>query len=285
MDQPQPQAGPPATTRWIDYPASPTSTVVGTLKVSTGQFGPAGSESRRILVYLPASYTDSKRRYPVIYMHDGQNLFDEATSYAGEWQVDETMQALSAEGMEAIVVGIPNAGAMRAWDYSPHPHSEFGGGGADAYVDFLARTVKPLIDGTFRTVPERSHTGIMGSSLGGVVSLYAFFARSETFGFAGVMSPAFWWTEGAIFHLVEQASFVPGSIYMDVGDNESPEVPGRPEEYLSGAIRMDELLRAKGYGPDNLYFMVDPGGQHNETAWARRLPEALRFLLWPFKRG
>src|SRR6476469_3686925 len=106
-------------------------------------------------------------------MHDGQNLFDAAGSYTGEWQVDETMEALSAEGIEAIIVGIANSGGGRALDYSAHKHSLYGGGGADAYVDFLIRKVKSLIDGSFRTLPDRIHTGVMGSSLGGSISLYA----------------------------------------------------------------------------------------------------------------
>src|SRR6185369_1285379 len=110
----------------------------------------------------------------------------------------------------------------RSGDYSPHVHSEYGGGGnADAYVRFLAETVKPLIDRSFRTLPDRTHTGLAGSSLGGLISLYGFLTAPEVFGFAGVFSPAFWWTEGTIFSFVEQAAFVPGRIYMDVGTDES----------------------------------------------------------------
>jgi predicted alpha/beta superfamily hydrolase len=220
----------------------------------------------------------------VLYMHDGQNIFDAAGSYSGEWQVDETMEALSAEGIEAIVVGIANSGSGRAVDYSAHRHTLYGGGGADAYVDFMAQKIKPLIDGSFRALPDRAHTGLMGSSMGGSVSLYALLTRPDIFGFAGVMSPAFWWSEGTIFSFVEALPFVGGRIYMDVGDNESPEVPGRREEYLNDAIRMEALLREKGYTPDNLYFKVDAGGVHHESAWARRLPDALRFLLGPISR-
>jgi predicted alpha/beta superfamily hydrolase len=146
---------------------------------------------------------------------------------------------------------------------------------------FLAGTVKPLIDGAFRTVPDRAHTGLAGSSLGGLISLYGFLTAPDTFGFAGVFSPAFWWTEGTIFPFVEQTPFVPGRIYMDVGTNESPEVPGRPEAYLEGAIRMEALLRAKGYGPNDLWLVIEEDGPHHESAWARRLPAALRWLLKP----
>src|SRR5204863_22229 len=146
----------------------------------------------------------------VLYMHDGQNIFDAFGSYSGEWQVDETMEGLSAEGIEAIVVGIANSGGGRAVDYSAHNHSLYGGGGADAYVDFLAQNVKPLIDKSFRTLPDRIHTGVMGSSLGGSISLYALLTQPDIFGFAGVMSPAFWWSEGTIFPFVEALPFAGG---------------------------------------------------------------------------
>jgi predicted alpha/beta superfamily hydrolase len=270
---------------WLDYPATAQSTVVGTIKVSRDEFSGPQIAPRPLLVYLPPSYAGSDRRYPVLYMHDGRNLFDAATSYSGEWQVDETMEALSAEGIEALVVGIPNANDARAGEYSPHAHSEYGGGNADAYLRFLAGTVKPLIDRSFRTLPDRAHTGTLGASLGGLVSLYALFTRPEVFGFAGVLSPAFWWTEGAIFPWIEQAPFVPGRIYMDVGDQEVPEVPGMREAYLNDAIRMAALLHAKGYSAADLYFAVDAGGAHREAAWARRLPAALRFLLGPLREA
>lgn len=264
---------------WRDYPTGGEHTAVGTIKISTGIHSPQLGNQRELLVYLPRSYATSARRYPVLYMQDGLNLFDEATSYSGEWQVDETMEALGAEGVEAIVVGIPNAVESRGAEYSFYAHPQFGGGRADAYLEFVADTVKPAIDGAFRTLADRANTGIMGSSLGGLISLYAFLTSPETFGFAGVMSPALWWTEGAIFPIVEQAQVPSGRLYMDVGDNETPEVPGRPEAYLNDATRMAELLRSKGFRENQLRFVVEPGGPHHEAAWARRLPDALRFLL------
>jgi predicted alpha/beta superfamily hydrolase len=266
---------------WHDYPSGPRHTVVGTIKVSPSLYGPAEGVRRELLAYLPPSYDKTNKDYPVLYMHDGQNIFDAATSYSGEWQVDETMEALSVDGIEAIVVGIANSGSGRAVDYSAHVHSVYGGGGADAYVDFLVRQVKPLVDSAFRTLSDREHTGLMGSSMGGSVSLYAMLTRPDVFGFTGVMSPAFWWSEGTIFQLVEATPFVGGRIYMDVGGNENPEIPGRPEEYLNDAIRMYALLQAKGYTPDDLRLVVEVEGTHHESAWARRLPEALRFLLGP----
>jgi predicted alpha/beta superfamily hydrolase len=269
-----------ALTPWVDYPTGGEHTVIGTVKMSAVAYGPTG-EARSLLVYLPPSYAAGVRRYPTLYMHDGQNLFDAATSFSGEWQVDETLEALSAEGIEAIVVGIPNAGPGRSNDYTPFPHHRLGGGGAAAYVQFLTGVVKPLIDQSFRTAPDRAHTGTAGSSLGGLVSLYALLAAPEVFGFAGVFSPAFWWTERAIFSFAREAPFTRGRIYMDVGDEETPNIPGLREAYVRDARRMAALLRAKGYGPRDLRFVVEAGGRHNEAAWARRLPGALRFLLGP----
>jgi predicted alpha/beta superfamily hydrolase len=270
-----------STAPWQDYPSGDGHTVVGTIKVSQPLYGPAPGVRRRLLVYLPPSYYNSDKHYPVLYMHDGQNLFDAAISYSGEWQVDETMEALSTEGIEAIVVGIANSGSGRAMDYSAHVHSRFGGGGADAYIDFLIENIKTLVDTSFRTLPDRANTGLMGSSMGGSVSLYGLLTRPDVFGFAGVLSPAFWWSQGTFYPFVEALPFVGGRIYMDVGDKETPDIPGRRKVYLNDAIQMDALLRAKGYTPDNLLFVIEQGGTHHESTWARRLPGALRFLLGP----
>lgn len=269
------------TVAWQAYPQEEGHTVVGTIQVSQPLFGPMKGVRRRLLVYLPPSYFLKEQHYPVLYMHDGQNLFDAGVSYSGEWQVDETMEALSEEGIEAIVVGIANAGSGRGVDYSAHVHSEYGGGGADAYIAYMVNTIKPIIDGAFRTLPEREHTGLMGSSMGGSISLYGLLTRPDVFGFAGVLSPAFWWSEGTLLPFVESVPFMGGRIYMDVGDNETPEVPGRKEAYLNDAMAMEALLRAKGYGANDLRFIVEAGGTHHESAWARRLPDALRFLLGP----
>ena len=144
---------------------------------------------RDIHVYLPPSYANSGRHYPVVYMHDGQNLFDHAMSFAGEWGVDETLERIAHEGVEAIVVGVPNMGAARTNEYSPYRDDRLGGGHGDAYVRFLTDTLKPLVDQQFRTRREPEHTGLAGSSMGGLISLYGFLRRPDVFGFAGVMSP------------------------------------------------------------------------------------------------
>lgn len=268
-------SSPPA--HWDDYPqgdAHRGNTVVGTVKVFRDLHSPQLDNRRDILVYLPPSYTAGDRRYPVIYMHDGQNLFDEATSFGAEWGVDQTLEAGAEHGLEAIVVGIPNLGEARLDEYGPWADGRHGAGGhADAYLDFVAETVKPRVDRDFRTLPDRGNTGIAGSSMGGLVSLYAFFRRPETFGFAGVMSPALWFGDRRVFGFVEDAPFVPGKLYLDVGTKEGAEA-------VEDVRRLRDLLVRKGYEKGkNFLYVVEMGGAHDERAWARRLRRELHFLL------
>lgn len=263
-------------TQWHNYPQpdDPAEhTVVGTVKKMEQLHSPQRDNHRDLFVYLPPSYSSGTQRYPVVYMHDGQNLFDRATSFADEWHVDATMEAASETGLEAIVVGIPNMGEERCNEYSPFTDVKHGGGCGDAYLDFVVQTLKPLIDRDFRTRPEREHTGIAGSSMGGLISLYAYFRHPEVFGFAGIMSPALWFAERAIFPYLEAVPHVPGRLYLDVGTREG-------EGELSDVRRLRQLLVTKGYrlGRDLLY-VEEPGGRHTEAAWARRLRKELQFLL------
>ncbi len=261
--------------------------MVGTVKVLRDCWSPQLGNRRDLLVYLPRTYTAGQQRYPVLYMHDGQNLFDAATSYAGEWCVDETLEELAGQGIEAIVVGIPNIGARRYQEYIPFSSPDLPDAEGDLYVAFIADTVKPLIDRSFRTQPDREHTGIMGSSLGGLISLYAFFKRPEIFGLVGAVSPSLRWGNKGIFRFVEDAAFVPGRVYMDVGTAEgskpAADTPGRPsspEGYVQQVRDMNALLERKGYRPGkDLLYVEEEGGIHHESAWGRRLPAALRFLL------
>jgi predicted alpha/beta superfamily hydrolase len=261
---------------WREYPLEEQSarrhTVVGTVRVLPELHSPQLDVGRDILVYLPRSYASRERRYPVVYMQDGQNLFDAATSFGEEWRVDETLEA-AEPGVEAIVVGIPNAGEQRCDEYSPWEDPENGGGCGDAYLDFLVDTVKPRVDAAFRTLADREHTGILGSSMGGLISLYALFHRPDTFGFAGVMSPSLWFAGRAVFRFVQSAPVPPGRLYLDVGTGEGAEA-------LDDARRMRRLLLARGFRPGRtLRYLEDPGAGHTEAAWAGRVEGALRFLL------
>lgn len=250
-----------------------TGQIVGNIRVLSRVYSAELGNHRDVQVYLPPSYQSSGRHYPVVYMQDGQNLFDPTTSFAGEWRVDDTLERLAPEGVEAIVVGVPNMGEQRIDEYSPFRDPVKGGGRGDAYVEFLARTLKPEIDRRFRTRLERSHTGIMGSSMGGLISLYAFFKEPRVFGFAGVMSPALWFARGAILKYVEPHADWTGRIYLDVGTGE-----GRPT--VRNARLMARLLRRTAARPRlNVMYVEGRGHSHNETAWAQRFERAVRFLL------
>src|SRR5262249_36019008 len=163
---------------WEPYARAPASTVVGELVVHRS-FG------RELLALLPPSYGGGAT-YPVLYAHDGQNLFDEATAHSGEWRVDETMAELAGEGIEAIVVGIANRSDVRVRESPRWPRApQVEPGRADDSLDFVLGSIKPLVDRSFRTKPGPGTTGMLGSSLGALVSLYAFFSRPATLGFAG----------------------------------------------------------------------------------------------------
>ena len=265
--------------------------ISGNIKVAHDIYSPQLSNRRHLLAYLPPSYNqDSHKRYPVLYMHDGQNLFDNATSFVGEWGVDEVLEELAKQqGLEAIVVGIPNTGHTRLAEYSPFPDSQMGGGQGDNYVAFLTDTIKPIIDQDFRTLPDKPNCGIMGSSMGGLISLYAFFHRSDVFGFTGVMSPSLWFGHGRILTYVQDAGYHPGKIYLDVGTREHGDDDDwsgvftrrtRSRKYYARVRHLKRILVNKGYRPiHDLLHVEEKWANHNEAAWRRRLPRALQFFI------
>jgi glycogen operon protein len=258
----------------VGVPPAEERSVVGHVVAIAGFASPQLDNRRDIVVYLPPSYDQGAERYPVIYMHDGQNLFDRAVSFGGvEWRVDETMEALAQQGLEAIVVGVTNLGAGRVDEYSPFADPEQGGGRGDAYLAFLADTLKPHIDRAFRTRPEPEQTAILGSSMGGLISLYALLARPETFGKAGALSPSLWFADRAIFERVQAEPQLPGKLYLDVGTAEG-------DEALADVRRMRDLLIKGGLAPDaRLRYHEAEGAEHTEAAWAERLAAAVEWLL------
>lgn len=243
------------------------------LTVLPGVASPELGNARDIYVYLPARYLRTAERYPVVYMHDGQNLFDPGLSFAGSWRVDRTLARMSRKGGGAIVVGIPNLGRERLREYSPFAFDGLTDPAGDRYIDFILHTLKPLIDARFRTLAGREHLAIAGSSLGGLISLYAFFRYPYAFGAAAVLSPSVWLADAAILDLVTAAPFVPGRVYLDIGAME-----GGPTVGLARKLR--DLLLLKGYRPGHdLLWVEDPRGRHHEAFWGRRFRRALPFLL------
>jgi len=230
---------------------------------------PQLKSSKTIFIYLPKGYDTSGKSYPVLYMHDAQNLFDKALSFAGEWEIDETLDKLQ---LPLIVVGIAHGNEKRLEELTPFPHEKYGGGNADAYLDFVTQTLKPHIDNNYRTKPQREHTGMMGSSLGGLVSFYAPIRHPEIFGKVGVFSPSFWISD-EIYHLMERTPFYPARIYMLCGDAES--------DHLVGDIqRMQALLLPKTVS-EQLVVKIIPEGKHNEDFWKSQFGEA---AVWLFDR-
>lgn len=261
----------------------PNSTATSSVSILERSFSmdPLDRE-RRIWLYLPPDYQTSGRAYPVLYMHDGQNLFDDATSYAGEWGVDETLDSLHAAGDPGvIVVGIDNGAELRSDEYSPWRNERLDAGGeGDAYVEFLAETLKPHIDSLYRTKPGPSDTGIMGSSMGGLISTYALFERPDVFRNVGVFSPAYWFAP-QIFDRADDVDGPPPEVrvYMMSGALEQAE--GEPDSvYVRDHERMVDLLTAAGYERgEHLSSAIHADGRHAEWFWRREFPAAFQWLF------
>ncbi|HYH78906.1 MAG TPA: alpha/beta hydrolase-fold protein, partial [Longimicrobium sp.] len=239
---------------------------------------PQLGRTRRVWVYLPPDYATSDKRYPVLYMHDGQNVFDDSTSFAGEWGVDETLDSLFAAGDPGIiVVAVDHGGPKRLDEYSPWRHPRHGGGEGDAYVHFLAHTLKPYIDRRYRTRPDRLSTGVGGSSMGGLISLHAALKYPEVFGRAGVFSPAFWFSDSTFVQARAGAPPRPGTrIYLVTGAREGDE----PERYARDHRTMIDILVARGFTPGReIEGYVRADGTHQEWFWRREFPAAYRWLF------
>ncbi len=260
-------------------------TLTGDIRYHYRFHSPQLKNDRTVLVYLPPGYDDRpKDRYPVLYMHDGNNVFDAATAFGGiEWEADETAERLIAAGEipPLIIVGIYN-NADRLREYTPHADAKLGGGNGPAYVQFITETLKPFIDRTYRTRPDRENTAICGSSLGGLISLYAVHARADVFGKGGIVSPALWFADAKILEYVRKNNPRPTPrLWIDVGTSEGQSGDDiRSRAYTSSVRQLGKLLVTKGYrlGEDFRLEVVE-GARHHESAWAARFPDMLRFLF------
>jgi predicted alpha/beta superfamily hydrolase len=236
-------------------------------------------DHRDIEVYLPEAYiSEPTRRFPVFYLHDGQNLFDGRTSYLPEhtWQAHTTADRLTREGRiePLILVGINNTGLRRVAEYTPTRDPRLRGGDGDRYGRLLVEELKPLIDRTFRTLPGTAHTGLGGSSLGGLISLYLGFSYPEVFGKLAVLSPSLWWDNRSILRTVSEGRVRPElRLWLDMGTAEGL-------RHLRDTDLLHRRLLDRGWrdGVDLQYLRV-PNGLHNEDAWAARFDQVLRFLF------
>lgn len=236
---------------------------------------PASAFARRLRVYLPPDYAGGAQRYPVLYMFDGQNLFDEATSYSGEWGVDEAMDRLAREeGLAAIVVGIDHGNALRVHELIPYANPRFLPNAGAAFVDDVVHAIKPFVDANYRTLPDRAHTAIAGSSLGGLSADYAIHRHPQVFSMAGVFSPSYWVSDEA-FAVAARERLPAGSrVYLYMGGQEGPEAVRQAQD-MARILRMHP-----GAAEVELRIVSDAG--HNEAAWREAFPQAVR---WLFARG
>jgi len=253
------------------------STYTGNIKLIKDFYSPELGNKRNIIIYLPPNYESSNDRYPVLYMHDGQNIFDASTSFNGiEWSADETAEKLINEGVikPIIIVGIYNAGSERINEYSPWIDKNYGGGKGELYAQFIVNTLKPFIDNNFRTLSDRENTAILGSSMGGLISLYIGLKYNNVFSKIGVMSPSFWFSDRKVFEFINSTE-VPNEtiIYMDIGTMEG----SNPDVYVNDTRNMYKLLQKKSNV--EVLYMEDRGAIHSESAWAKRFPEVLVYFF------
>jgi len=252
-------------------------TFTGTFRMHEGVRSRFLASEHDVIVYLPPGYEeDIERRYPVLYMQDGQNLFDASTSFAGEWRLDEAAEQMIAAGLVAplIIVGVYNAGAYRVDEYTPTRDSaKRAGGKADRYGRMLVEELKPFIDSEYRTLPEPRSTGIGGSSLGGLVSLYLALKYSGIFWNVAVLSPSVWWDNRFIVRRVRALNAAPPlRVWLSTGTAEGDGV-------VAGARRVRDALVAKGWTEgESLHYEEIEGGRHSESAWADVAPAMLHFL-------
>lgn len=218
--------------------------------------------SHKVWIYLPPNYHNTSKKYPVIYMHDAQNLFDNATSYAGEWQVDETLNKMYEKtGKGFIVVGIENGGEERINEYTPWKNEKYGGGEGAIYMDFIVNSLKPYIDANFRTKTKQKHTGLIGSSLGGFISYYGGLQYPKTFGKIGALSTSFWFSEKVVDFTQEKGNLKNVKLFLLVGGKEGDDTD-------KDTRKMEKLLLKTGFKSKNLKTKINPEGKHNEAFWS-----------------
>jgi predicted alpha/beta superfamily hydrolase len=236
-------------------------------------------DDRAVQVYLPAQYMEEKDRcFPVLYLHDGQNLFDGRISYipGRTWKANETADRLNAEGEiePVILVGIANTGLRRMAEYTPTRDMKMGGGEGRSYGRLLIEELKPWIDGRFRTLVGAEDTGLGGSSLGGLISLYLGWENPGVFGKLAVMSPSLWWDHRSILSIINKPGPKPDlRIWMDMGTAEGA-------RHVRDADLLAQVLVRQGWKPGiDLEYEKVEGAVHDELAWAERFGDVLRFLF------
>ena len=250
------------------------STAAANVRILSTNFSmPQLNRTRRIWIYLPPQYADTSKRFPVMYMQDGQNLFDRATSFSGEWEVDETLNKLAAAGDKGcIVVGIDNGGADRIGEYSAWKNARYGGGDGAKYAKFMVETLKPYIDANFRTKSDRLNTAVGGSSMGGLISMFAAAEYQNVFSKALIFSPSFWFNDSCFTQARLRGKQFSMRYYFMSGTNEDTDMVPQMQQMVS-------LLRGVGYTNEELNIVTKTDGQHSEWFWAREFSDGYKWLF------
>jgi predicted alpha/beta superfamily hydrolase len=257
-------------------------TIAGDVRLHAAFPSDTLQNQRDIVVYLPPSYRHQReRRYPVLYLQDGQNVFDARTAAFGvEWGFDEAAERMIHDGEieELIIVGVYNTPARMA-EYTPKWSEREDTGRADPYGTFLMSELMPFIQETYRTLPVR--TGLLGSSLGGLCSLYLGLRFPDRFTRVGAVSPSLWFGQGTMFAWIESMTRIhgPERLWVCAGSLEG-RPPGSDFSYaIQGIRRLRQLLVDRGYAHGrSLFYCEAQGGRHDEASWGRRVPDILRSL-------
>lgn len=235
---------------------------------------PKINQTRRVHVLLPHDYTQTDKRYPVLYLHDGQNLFGGGVGY-GSWEIDQKMALLAARyHHEVILVSIDHAEEARIREFT-FQTTRAGKGRGQYYLDFIRHVIKPVVDSRYRTLPDAEHTGIGGSSLGGLISIYAGLMHPNVFGRLMVFSPSLWISPKIYFDAIRFKAPVSMKIYAYGGEQES-------RFMIPNIERFREALARQQYGgnPIDIHLSVDPTGTHQEAHWSREFPKAVEWLFY-----
>jgi predicted alpha/beta superfamily hydrolase len=250
-------------------------TALPSVRIMTDSFYmPQLNRYRRVWICLPHDYNKKTTKYSVIYMHDGQNVFDAKTSYAGEWGVDECMDTLERKtGKGFIIVAVDNGSDKRIGEYTAWKNSKYGGGEGVQYIDFMAKTLKPYIDKNYRTLSNKENTAMIGSSLGGLISVYAAVMYSNIYGKIGNFSPAYWINMDSLKTYIKTTkqplSF---RLYTFAGKKESATI-------TTEIYGVEEMLKQAGLKSVQLKTTIFDDGEHREWFWRREFPKALEWLF------
>lgn len=236
---------------------------------------PQLNKTRRIWALVPHDYHESGKRYPVLYLQDAQNLFNDHSPF-GNWAIDRRMAEMARNGFgDLIIIAIDHGGTERLKEFSPYYHRQFGDGEGKAYAEFIINTLKPHVDREYRTLPERNHTGIGGSSMGGLISAYTGIVHPQYFGKLMIFSPSFWYSDEIYFDAFNYKYILPMKIYLYAGEKES--------KFMTQHVRRFKRAVSTHLFDDtltNFKIKIDPKGEHHESCWGEAFEDAVKWLFF-----